>query len=97
MSGYVVIDTTILDEDAFADYRTQIPEAIAANGGRFVVRGGQTDAVEGDWTPTRLVIIEFDSLEAAHGFLESAEYNALHDLRQRALVSKVVVVEGYEG
>ena len=97
MRGYVVIDTTILDEDAFADYRTQIPEALTSHGGRFIVRGGHSETVEGDWTPSRLVIMEFDSHEAARGFIASDEYTSLDELRHRAVRSTVVVVEGYEG
>ena len=95
MKGYIVIDTAIIDQDAFAEFAEQIHEAVAAHGGRFVVRGGQSETVEGDWTPQRLVIMEFASLEAARGFIGSAEYTGLDELRHRAVASSVVVVEGY--
>lgn len=94
MKGYVIIDTETLDAEAFAEFLQKIPEAVAAHGGHFVVRGGQLDTVEGDWFPSRLVIQEFDSLERARGFVASEEYTSLSELRHRAVNSKVVVVEG---
>lgn len=95
MNGYVVIDTEVIDQEAFAEFVERIPEAIAANGGRFVARGGRSEVVEGDWSPQRLVIMEFDSYEAARAFIDAAEYRALGELRSRALRSNVVVIEGY--
>ena len=96
MNGYVVIDTEVIDQDAFAEFVERIPEAMAANGGRFAARGGRTEVVEGDWSPQRLVIMEFDSYDAARAFIGSAEYRALGELRSRALRSNVVVIEGYD-
>ena len=95
MNGYVVIDTEVVDQEAFAEFVERIPGAMAANGGRFVVRGGQSQVAEGDWTPQRLVIMEFESYEAANAFLDSDEYTALDELRHRAVKSNIVVVEGY--
>lgn len=94
MKGYVVIDTETLDAEAFAEFVQKIPVAVAAHGGHFVVRGGQIDTVEGDWFPQRLVVMEFESLERARGFVASAEYTGLSELRHRAVNSKVVIVEG---
>ena len=97
MSGYVVIDTETIDEEAYAEFREQILAALTSHGGRFIVRGGHSETVEGDWTPSRLVIMEFDSHEAARGFIASDEYTSLDELRHRAVHSTVVVVEGYDG
>ena len=95
MKGYVVIDTEVVDQEAFSEFVERIPGAMTANGGRFVVRGGQSQVAEGDWTPQRLVIMEFESYEAASAFIASDEYAALDELRHRAVKSRVVVVEGY--
>ena len=95
MNGYVVIDTEVIDQHAFSEFVERIPGAMAANGGRFVVRGGQSQVAEGDWTPQRLVIMEFESYEAANAFLDSDEYTALDELRHKAVKSNVVVVEGH--
>ncbi len=97
MSSYVVIDTTVLDQQAFSEFAVKIREAMVANGGTFLARGSEIEAVEGDWTPQRLVIMSFDSDSGASDFIRSAEYTALDQLRSRAVRSNVLVVAGYEG
>ena len=94
MKGYVIIDTETIDPEANAQYIDKVLPVFAAHGGRFLVRTSDVDRVQGDWAPKRLVVVEFDSLEAAKGFINSAEYSVLDDLRRRAAKSKTVVVEG---
>ena len=94
MKGYVVIDTEIIDQEAYAEFVGKVPAALAEHGGRFLVRTSDAEAIEGGWEPRRLVIIEFDSVEAARGFVTSDEYTSLDDLRHRAAHSRIVVVEG---
>ncbi|MGZ4419557.1 MAG: DUF1330 domain-containing protein, partial [Gaiellaceae bacterium] len=65
-----------------------------AHGGRFVVRGGETAVLEGDWNPKRLVVVEFDDLEAAKRFYDSPEYQAAMKLREGAANLNMVAVEG---
>ena len=96
MKGYVVIDTEVIDPEAYSEFAERIPAALAAHGGRFLVRTNEVEAVEGDWAPQRFVIVEFDNLEAARGFIGSPEYGALDDVRPRAVNSRIVVVEGTE-
>ena len=96
MKGYVVIDTEVTDPEAYAEFVGKAPAAIAAHGGRFLVRTSTIDAIEGDWGPKRFVIIEFDNLEAARRFIGSAEYTSLGDVRRRATKSRIVIVEGYD-
>ena len=95
MKGYLIIDTEVKDQGAFSEFVERIASALAAGGGRFTVRNDNVEAVEGDWTPSRLVIMEFDSLDAARAFVGSDEYRSLDDLRHRAVTSKIVLVEGY--
>ena len=96
MKGYVIVDTEIVDQEAYAEFIAQAPGLIEANGGRFLVRTSDVEAVEGGWTPKRLVIMEFDSPEAARGFLASDGYTALTGVRHRAAGghSRIVVAEG---
>ena len=94
MKGYVLIDTEAIDPEANSEYIHKVLPVIAAQGGRFLVRTSDVEAVEGDWAPKRLVIVEFDILEAARAFVGCAEYVALDDLRRRAARSRIVVVEG---
>ena len=95
MSSYLVIDTEVVDEDAFAEFAVKIYDAVAADGGTFLVRGGPIEVAEGDWTPQRIVIMAFDSDEGAAEFVRSSDYTALEELKRRAVRSKVLVLEGY--
>ena len=67
---------------------------IAAYGGTYVARGGAVEALEGDWVPTRLTIIKFDSVAQANAWYESPEYRPLRDLRKTTTKSKLLIVEG---
>ena len=94
MKGYIIINTEITDSEAYAEFLEKIPVAVAAGGGRYLVRTDNAEAVQGDWAK-RLVIIEFDNLEAARGFVDSAEFTALDPIRLRAAKSRMVIVEEY--
>lgn len=95
MKGYVVVNTEVIDSEAYAEFLEKVPAAIAAGGGRYLVRTDSAEAVQGDWSK-RLVIIEFDNIEAAKGFLTSSEFTALDSLRERAAKSRVAIVEEYD-
>ena len=97
MSSYLVIDTEVIDEDAFAEFAVNIYDAVVAQGGTFIVRGSDLDVIEGDWTPQRLVIMAFDSDDGAGEFVRSSAYTGLEELRLRAVRSNVVVAAGYQG
>lgn len=94
MKGYIVIDAEIIDHEAYSEFGGKVPASVAAHGGRLLVRTSNVEAIEGDWVPKRLVIVEFDNLEAAKGYIGSAEYTALDVARRRATKSRIVVVEG---
>ena len=96
MKGYVIIDTEVIDAEAYAEYVEKVLPVFAAHGGRFLVRTGDAEPVQGDWAPKRFVIAEFDSLEAARGFANSDEYWALNEIRQRASNSRAIVVQGFD-
>ena len=96
MKGYVVMDAEIIDTEAYAEFAKRSPEAVAAHGGRLLVRTSDIEAIQGEWMPKRLVVVEFDSLEAAKGYIASAEYAALDDLRRQATRAHIVVVEGFD-
>jgi uncharacterized protein (DUF1330 family) len=94
MPAYLIVETDITDPDQYEQYKAASPGAIAAHGGRFVVRGGETAVLEGDWNPKRLVVVEFDDLEAAKRFYDSPEYQAAKKLREGAANLNMVAVEG---
>jgi uncharacterized protein (DUF1330 family) len=94
MPAYLIAETDIIDPEQYEHYKAASPGAVAAGGGRFVVRGGELAVLEGDWNPTRLVILEFENLEAAKAFYESPEYQAAIKLRKGAAHLNMVAVEG---
>jgi uncharacterized protein (DUF1330 family) len=94
MPAYIIADITISDPDRYAEYRAQVPATVAKHGGRFIVRGGAHERLEGDWQPGRLVVIEFPDMAAARAWYRSQEYGPLVKLRQSASSGSVVLVEG---
>ena len=94
MSGYVVIDGEVIDEAAFAEYAEKIVDVVAESGGKYLVRGGGVTVIDGDWSPQRLVIIEFESVEQAQAWIDSPGYQEIHELRDRGIRSNLLIVEG---
>jgi uncharacterized protein (DUF1330 family) len=91
--GYVISRVDIRDPDAYARYAAEATKAIAAHGGRALVRGGRWEAVEGK-ARARNVVLEFDSYDAARAYCHSAEYQAARTLREGAAEIEMVLVEG---
>jgi len=94
MAAYVIADVTVKDPETYAEYRTQVPATIAKYGGRFLVRGGACESLEGDWRPARVVVLEFPDVAAAKAWYGSQEYGPLIKLRQSASRGHVILVEG---
>jgi len=94
MPAYVVVDIEIRDAATYEEYKRLAPPSIAAYGGRYVARGGATTTLEGEWEPTRLVILEFPTAERARAWWGSAEYAAAKSLRQASANTDMVLVEG---
>jgi uncharacterized protein (DUF1330 family) len=95
MPAYVIAAVTeARDQAALVEYRRRNTDVVAAYGGRFVVRGGALETLEGDWQPVRLVVIEFPTAAAAREWYESEDYAPLRELRRRASDTDIVLVEG---
>jgi uncharacterized protein (DUF1330 family) len=94
MPAYVIADVTVTDPEHYPDYVRLVPATLEPFGGRFIVRGGQTEIAEGDWQPQRLVIIEFPSMEQAQAWYHSAEYAPAKALRQRYSEGKLLFADG---
>lgn len=93
MSGYVIFHAEVTDPAAYEEFKQRAQVAIAKYGGRYLVRGGAVEALEGEWLP-RMVLLEFDSLDAALAFYHSDEYTAAREFRLRAATAKVAAVDG---
>lgn len=94
MAAYVIADIEILDPARYDDYRKGAAESLAAYGGRFLARGGRVDPLEGGWSPRRMVILEFESLERAREWWDSEEYAAPKALRQQVARTRMIAVDG---
>ncbi len=94
MTAYVIADVEVKDPVTYREYVAAVPATLAPYGGKFLARGGQTETLEGEWEPKRLVIIEFDSVEQAKAWWESEAYAGPKALRRSASVGKLILVQG---
>lgn len=95
MPAYLIGSITVTDPEGYEVYRARVPAVIAAHGGRYVVRGGQMEVVEGDWPGPRTVVLAFPDMPRLKAFYASADYAPLLAIRQRCAVSNLIAVEGY--
>jgi uncharacterized protein (DUF1330 family) len=96
MPAYVIVETDITDPERYERYKAASPDAVAAAGGRFVVRGGELAVLEGDWQPSRLVVLEFEDLAAAERWYRSERYQQARKLREGAARIRMVAVQGVD-
>lgn len=94
MSAYVCVEIEVHDPETYAEYIKVAPPSIAQYGGRYIVRGGRNETLEGDWSPRRFVILEFDSMEAAKAWWNSPEYAGPKAMRQRSAHTRMLLAEG---
>ena len=94
MSAYVIAEVDITDPVAYEEYRKLVPATIARYGGKYLVRGGAVETKEGGWTPKRLAVLEFASMDQARKCYHSPEYAPVLALRLKAARSKLLLVEG---
>jgi uncharacterized protein (DUF1330 family) len=94
MAAYVIAEIDITDPSAYEDYRKQVPAVITKYGGKFIVRGGKIESMEGGWSPKRIVVVEFASMDEALKWYRSSDYAPLIKLRQKASRGKLIIVEG---
>ena len=94
MSAYLIADVEVTDSVAYEDYRKQVPGIIAQYGGRYLVRGGALEVMEGERPPRRCVVLEFPSMAQLKAFYHSPEYAPLLAARGRAAQSNLFLVEG---
>ena len=94
MAAYVIGEVDVMDPAAYEEYRKQVGAVVTKYGGRFIARGGKVEALEGGWSPKRLVLLEFPSMELALKWYRSPEYAPLIKLRQKASRGKLVALEG---
>lgn len=96
MKAYVIVDVTITDPERYEAYKKLTPGSLVPFEGKFLVRGGACETLEGSWHPGRIVILEFPSMEKAKAWWSSAGYAPAKALRQSASDTQMIVVGGAE-
>ena len=93
-SAYIIANVKVTDPRQYEKYKKWSSAAMQAHGAEVCVLGGQVEVLEGDWSPDRVVILKFASLDAARRFNDSPEYGKARAARQGAAVMRMVLVEG---
>lgn len=96
MSAYIIAEVKVHDAQLYEQYKGQVQATLDKYGGRFRVRGGRTELLEGDWNPPRLVVLEFPSVDDARAWWSSTEYAESKSLRQRSAVTQMILAEGVD-
>ena len=92
--AYILVDCEVTDPARYEGYKQAAQAAVARHGGRYLVRGGATDVLEGEWQPHRIVVLEFPSQDALRRFYASPEYQAARALRAGAARMNMIAVDG---
>jgi uncharacterized protein (DUF1330 family) len=92
--AYLISDVSIRDNQAFQVYRTRAAASIAKYGGRYLVRGGAIEPLEGNWSPRTIIVVEFPDIERARAWYRSPEYADALEVRDEALSRNLILVDG---
>ncbi|MDO9403447.1 MAG: DUF1330 domain-containing protein [Polaromonas sp.] len=93
-SAYIIANVNVRDAEQYEAYKKLSTIAMKAHGAEVCVRGGKVEVLEGDWSPSRVVLLKFPSVEQARAFNDSVEYDAARQARQDIAVMSMVLVEG---
>lgn len=94
MPAFVIVDIDVHDPVRYEEYKKLAAPTVTAYGGKYIVRGGTAETLEGDWLPKRLVVLEFPTVDQAKAWLNSSEYSPVRKIRHATATSRMVVVEG---
>jgi uncharacterized protein (DUF1330 family) len=94
MAAYVIADVHVTDPQRYQNYRAMVPASLEKYGGKFLVRGGKVEKLEGSREPGRVVVLEFPSVEQARRWYDSPEYREARALRLSTADSHLIIVEG---
>jgi len=94
MCAYVIVEIDIVDPAGYEEYKQLASATVEKYGGKYVVRGGAAETLEGDWNPKRIVVLQFDSIQRAKEWLNCDEYREPRKMRHRTARTRMIVVEG---
>ena len=94
MSAYVIVEIDVVDPSGYEEYKKLAGATVERYGGKYVVRGGAAETLEGDWDPKRIVVLRFDSMQCAKEWLNCEEYREPRKMRHRTARTKMILVGG---
>ena len=94
MSAYIIAHVDVTDPQQYEQYKVLSSRAIAAHGAEICIRGGAVEVLEGNWSPSRIVLLKFSDMAAARAFYDSAEYRAILPWRHAASRGRLYLIEG---
>jgi len=94
MAAYIIVEVHVTDAQRYEDYKKLTPASLQSFGGKFIVRGGHAETLEGDWQPGRVVVVEFPSIAQAKAWWNSEIYAPAKAIRQAASITRMIMVEG---
>jgi uncharacterized protein (DUF1330 family) len=94
MAGYVIVEIEVTDPVGYEEYKKLAGATVEKYGGKYIVRGGAAETLEGDWQPKRIVILQFENVQKAKEWLNCPEYREPRKMRHRTAKTRMIVVEG---
>jgi uncharacterized protein (DUF1330 family) len=95
MSVYMVVEIEVQNSELYSQYVERVPKVVEKYGGQYLARGGAVTPLSGNWSPERIVLIEFETAEQLRRCFSSPEYLELAPLREQSTTGKSIIVEGY--
>lgn len=94
MTAYVIVEIEITDPVGYEEYKNLAGASVEKYGGKYIIRGGKAEVLEGNWNPKRLVVLQFESIQRAKEWLNCDEYREPRKMRHRTAKTNMIVVEG---
>ena len=94
MPAYIIVEIEVTDPVGFEEYKKRAAATVEQYGGKYIVRGGACETLEGDWKPKRIVVLQFDNMERAKAWLNSPEYIEPRKQRHRTAKTRMILAEG---
>lgn len=95
MSAYIIVEIDVTDPVGYEEYKKSAGASVEKYGGKYIMRGGKTEVLEGDWKPKRIVVLEFGSMDRAREWLHCEEYAEPRKMRHRTAKTNMILVDGY--
>jgi uncharacterized protein (DUF1330 family) len=94
VAAYIIVEIDVHDPVVYERYRAVVSDIVARSGGKYLVRGGRAETLEGDWNPKRIVVLEFDDMQKARDWWSSPGYADAKRLRESCTRTRMILVEG---